>query len=689
MGDGHDMSGPARSVQARWLGVLMCAVLVFVVSSGVTGIGLIGSIGSKAAAAGVPFACVTPTVFDAAGTPNTQLFAQTHSTTGSTFTAVGQPWSGGTYNAIAFDTSTNLIYAIANSSRSLLSIDSTGAVTTLGAVTGLPLTGNYLVGAMDPSNSYYVEDTSTGAIYVVNVSTLVATLVVTNPAVGMFDFTYANGVLWGLAESNGGVMTMVRIDPVSKVVNTFSVAGLNLPSEFYGAAWTFGNGNLGFDGNRGGVYQIAVTNPTSATPTFSVVATGPGPASTNNDGTSCAPGPVDLGIAKTGPAVVAPSGTVTWTLAVTNHGPNVSSGFVLSDGVPAGYTALSSATPGCTVTGGSVSCLGGVLAVGATATVTLTAKAPAVGGCLTNTANVLGNEADPSSADNTSSLQTCVQANPAIDLAKTASPTTVTAAGQQVSYTFVVTNTGTSALSDVSVSDVFTSGGTGIMSAITCQSLTNPPAGCSGTTTSLQIGQSATFTSTYTVTQADIDNGHVDNTAAAVGTPPTGPDVTSASTASVTAIAFPKLALQKTVAETALALGETLHYSFLVTNTGNVTLRHVRVVDGMTGLSAISCPTDILAPAASETCTATYTVTQADIDAGALSNTAVSVARSPQATQVTSDPSKATVDVASGLAASALAFTGVPAVQLGLFGLVVLLLGVLLLAARRRLACDE
>ena len=650
---------------------------------------------------------------------------------------------------------------------------------------------------MDPSNTYYVEDTTTGTIYVINVSTQVATVVVTNPAVGMFDFTYANGFLWGLAESGSGVVTMERIDPVAKVVNTFSVAALNLPSEFYGAAWTYGNSNLGFDGNAGGVYQIAVENPTSATPTFTLVATGPGPASTNNDGTSCTPGPVDLGIAKTGPAVVAPSGTVTWALTVTNHGPSVSSGFVISDAVPAGYTAVSSTTPGCAVTGNSVRCLGGVVAVGATATVTLTATAPAVGGCRTNTTSVLGNEADPDSANDTSSLQTCVAGNPAIDLVKTASPTTVTAAGQQVGYTFVVTNTGSSSLSDVSVSDAFSSGGTGTMSAITCPTTTLAPGGSTTCTASYAVTQadvdagsvtntavasgtppgsttpttsppstatvtavaapglsivksareasasqvgdtidyrflvtntgnmtlsnvdvadtqmapagsltsgptcpsgvlapqaSETCTATYTVSQGDLDNGTVDDSAVAEATPPgsTTPVASTPSTVSVPTIPLPALTMVKSANRaTVSAAGQVIEYRFLTTNTGNVTLKRLRVVDGMAGLSAISCPTNVLLPAASETCTATYTVTQADIDAGALSNTAVSVARSPQATQVTSDPSKDTVDVTSGLAASVLAFTGLPAVQLMLVGLVVLLLGVLLLAVGRRLASDE
>ena len=44
-------------------------------------------------------------------------------------------------------------------------------------------------------------------------------------------------------------------------------------------------------------------------------------------------------------------------------------------------------------------------------------------------------------------------------------------------------------------------------------------------------------------------------------------------------------------------------YSYLVTNTGNVTLNPVVVTDPMAGLSAITCPATTLAPAATETCT--------------------------------------------------------------------------------------
>ena len=62
-------------------------------------------------------------------------------------------------------------------------------------------------------------------------------------------------------------------------------------------------------------------------------------------------------------------------------------------------------------------------------------------------------------------------------------------------------------------------------------------------------------------------------------------------------------------------------YSYRVTNSGNVTLNPVTVTDPMPGLSAISCPATLLAAGAQETCTATYTTTQADVDAGQIINT--------------------------------------------------------------------
>jgi uncharacterized repeat protein (TIGR01451 family) len=91
--------------------------------------------------------------------------------------------------------------------------------------------------------------------------------------------------------------------------------------------------------------------------------------------------------------------------------------------------------------------------------------------------------------------------------------------------------------------------------------------------------------------------------------------------------------------------GQAITYRFAVTNTGNVTLTAIGVTDtDLPGLSPIDCPRSSLAPGASETCTATYVTTQADVGGGTVTNTAAAHGLPPgSATPVVSPPSKATV----------------------------------------------
>ncbi len=285
------------------------------------------------------------------------------------------------------------------------------------------------------------------------------------------------------------------------------------PNSNWGAAWTLGNGNLTFASNgNGNVYQIAVTNPASVNPTFTVVSTYSGRTTQANDGASCTSPSADMGIAKTGPAVVSPGATITWTLTVTNNGPGNSSGFAVNDAVPAGVTNVTSPTPGCTVAGNNVQCAEAALANGGTFTITLSGRAPSTNGtCVTNTATVTGNEADPNADNNSSSVQTCT--TPAITVVKSASVTTFSTAGTVVTYSYLVTNTSTTAgqnLTAVKVTDPMPG-----LSAITCPRTTLGP------------GVSTTCTATYTTTQADVDRGSITNTGTASGTPSTGPPVTA------------------------------------------------------------------------------------------------------------------------------------------------------------------
>src|SRR5581483_11661236 len=90
-----------------------------------------------------------------------------------------------------------------------------------------------------------------------------------------------------------------------------------------------------------------------------------------------------------------------------------------------------------------------------------------------------------------------------------------------------------------------------------------------------------TCTVDYTLTQKDVDSGAVTNTATTTGTPPTGTAVTSdPSTAKVTIPATSAITLVKSAdVSKNLVAGQVVHYSFLVTNTGNTTLSGISVAD--------------------------------------------------------------------------------------------------------------
>ena len=88
-----------------------------------------------------------------------------------------------------------------------------------------------------------------------------------------------------------------------------------------------------------------------------------------------------------------------------------------------------------------------------------------------------------------------------------------------------------------------------------------------------------------------------------------------------TIVPAPALSLVKAATPaTYSAVGDVISYSYLVKNTGNVTLAGpVTVTDDK---ATVTCPAGGLAPGASMTCTASYTITQADLDGGSVKNTA-------------------------------------------------------------------
>ena len=88
-------------------------------------------------------------------------------------------------------------------------------------------------------------------------------------------------------------------------------------------------------------------------------------------------------------------------------------------------------------------------------------------------------------------------------------------------------------------------------------------------TPTLAPGASITCTSSYTITQADINSGSVTNIASATNGAVTSPTDTE----TVTAVQAPALTIVKSASpSTYSAVGAVISYSYLVTNSGNVTL---------------------------------------------------------------------------------------------------------------------
>ncbi|MBK6784215.1 MAG: DUF11 domain-containing protein [Saprospiraceae bacterium] len=131
--------------------------------------------------------------------------------------------------------------------------------------------------------------------------------------------------------------------------------------------------------------------------------------------------------------------------------------------------------------------------------------------------------------------------------------------GEEIEYTFQITNTGNVTLENIDVIDPLFS--------LHYISLILPP------------GQSETFTYTYYVTQEAIDSGSVHNVASAHFVFDSK-DYYDSDDETINAIQNPSIEIIKTAVPTTYStLGEEVEYTFVVTNTGNVTLSNVEVND--------------------------------------------------------------------------------------------------------------
>ena len=344
----------------------------------------------------------------------------------------------------------------------------------------------------------------------------------------------------------------------------------------------------------------------------------PNPANNTASATIAVDFTTSLTLTKTASVATAlPGDTFTYDIVVGNGGPAALNGVAISDPVPSGlipltWTCVGSAGGVCTSASGTGSpVLGADLPVGSHVTVTLVVQiAPGASGPILNIVTATaGTVSQPVTAQASANVEVSPVVPPATGLSITKSTASLTysAVDGVVTYTLVATNTGTVTLTGVTITDANAT-------LANCAPVTLTP------------GQTITCTATHLVTQADLDRGTLTNTASVSGLPPTGPAV-SANSAAVVTPAMPHSSLEVTKSSPSTSfskVGDQIAYTITATNTGNVTLTSVSISDP-NGVLGVCVPTN-LAPGQSLSCTATHTVTAADVATKVIVNQAAATA---------------------------------------------------------------
>lgn len=292
---------------------------------------------------------------------------------GRDFRQVGEstPW---VYNALAFDSSDNWLYAVSQSrgrngdpcypAGNLLQINpATGEVYNLGPIlkagsTGTPFETSgdrdVLNAGVYTSEGFFVANTSTSGsrhLYKVDVDKVTAQRVLGSQKSYSEDWAVlpqAQKYMWGFQSKAqaGDKLILERIDTQTGDIRTWDLTGIKTfdgrtisnPSASWGKAWTYSNGNLGFGSGSANAnqlgFELKITNPDDDSPKFELVNIMNNlPASFNTDAASdLVPPPPGLqsniAVKKQRSETKVVNGEVRtfWTISVENTTDNTSSG---------------------------------------------------------------------------------------------------------------------------------------------------------------------------------------------------------------------------------------------------------------------------------------------------------------------------------------------------------------------------
>src|SRR5215813_1236327 len=335
-----------------------------------------------------------------------------------------------------------------------------------------------------------------------------------------------------------------------------------------------------------------------------------------------------------------PADDITYTFAIVNDGNMTLHNVQLVDSLLGSLTTH-------TETGGTGTNGDGILDVGETWTYTATYNVGQAD--IDNRGSVDGTADDnihnsatvttDQGAGATASASVPIDYRPHVTLEKDASVPGGTAdhAGEVISYTIALTNDGNVTLTNPVVNDPSVSDLAAVISG-------GHNVGDTDQDGKLSVGETWQYTASHTVTQTEIDaGGSIANTASVV----TDQGASASDSASVAVEQDPRLSLAKTAviddtdASGTTNAGDTIHYSFAVANSGNVSLTNVVLNDTLLG-GPLGGPSagdangnGILDVGETWTYTADYLIQDADVTNGGVSNDATATAVAPQATHPT------------------------------------------------------
>jgi uncharacterized repeat protein (TIGR01451 family) len=257
----------------------------------------------------------------------------------------------------------------------------------------------------------------------------------------------------------------------------------------------------------------------------------------------------DMAVTASGPSSVTAGTNATYTITVTNNGPNAASGVVLSDALPAGSVFVSmTQTAGTDAftqggSGGTVTeSASGSIASGSSDTFTLVVSAPSSlgnGAPFNDTATVSASNPDPNTSNNSATVTgTVVNNNPNADVGVSVAGPSAGTEGGSVTYTITVTNAGPAGATGVTLTDTL-----GSLLNYTSATTTQGTFSQSGGVVTFSIGNiAANGTVTATVTAQANEDGSTSNAASVSATSP-DPNTANNSASATTSFTEPAISV--------------------------------------------------------------------------------------------------------------------------------------------------